>query len=269
MCVPSPVKDSEKHLIRVLLDSFSSNKLGPPNHKAVLHGPFNPYELKCHSLTRISKFRRVWIEKESINSVAISDAPEDLHQRVLVAASLSVNATGSTMLLRETSLLPHIPGLPALLSMLFAPVMELRVDPDGKSYTGALCGLGWSPASGAPILPEHDMELAFDVRFSVEDVVEINILRAAINKLVCDGPNGARHLGPERVSQLQDSVRQKLLGLFCQLKPRARTAPKWPEKPYEWNQVDPKLVMEQAEREGGRGKSPFLYQLHRLIVLSS
>ncbi|CAK6431722.1 unnamed protein product [Pipistrellus nathusii] len=268
-CSPSPTKDSEKHLIRVLLDSFSSNKLGPPNHKVVLHGPFNPYELKCHSLTRISKFRRVWIEKESINSVAISDAPEDLHQRVLVAASLSVNATGSTMLLRETSLLPHIPGLPALLSMLFAPVMELRVDQDGKSYTGALCGLGWSPATGAPILPEHDMELAFDVRFSVEDVVEINILRAAINKLVCDGPNGARHLGPERVAQLQDSVRQKLLGLFCQLKPRARTAPKWPEKPYEWNQVDPKLVMEQAEREGGRGKSPFLYQLHRLIVLSS
>lgn len=34
--------------------------------------------------------------------------------------------TGSTMLLRETSLMPHVPGLPALLSALFAPVMELR-----------------------------------------------------------------------------------------------------------------------------------------------
>lgn len=34
--------------------------------------------------------------------------------------------TGSTMLLRETSLMPPVPGLPALLSMLFAPVMELR-----------------------------------------------------------------------------------------------------------------------------------------------
>lgn len=33
---------------------------------------------------------------------------------------------GSTMLLRETSLMPHIPGLPALLSVLFAPVIELR-----------------------------------------------------------------------------------------------------------------------------------------------
>ncbi|XP_047286866.1 ATP-dependent RNA helicase TDRD9 isoform X8 [Homo sapiens] len=237
--------------------------------KAELHGPFNPYELKCHSLTRISKFRCVWIEKESINSVIISDAPEDLHQRMLVAASLSINATGSTMLLRETSLMPHIPGLPALLSMLFAPVIELRIDQNGKYYTGVLCGLGWNPATGASILPEHDMELAFDVQFSVEDVVEVNILRAAINKLVCDGPNGCKCLGPERVAQLQDIARQKLLGLFCQSKPREKIVPKWHEKPYEWNQVDPKLVMEQADRESSRGKNTFLYQLHKLVVLGT
>uniref|UniRef100_A0A8C0XKQ0 RNA helicase n=1 Tax=Castor canadensis TaxID=51338 RepID=A0A8C0XKQ0_CASCN len=55
--VSSPMKDEEKYLIRVLLESFSSNRLGAPNCKAILHGPFNPYELKCHSLTRISKFR--------------------------------------------------------------------------------------------------------------------------------------------------------------------------------------------------------------------
>lgn len=47
------------------------------------------------------------------------------------------------------------------------------MDRAGKTYTGALCGLGWSPASGTPVLPEHDMELAFDVRLSVEDVVEV------------------------------------------------------------------------------------------------
>ncbi|XP_078303917.1 ATP-dependent RNA helicase TDRD9 isoform X1 [Panthera onca] len=269
MSVPSPVKDDKKYLIRILLESFSSNKLGAPSCKAMLHGPFNPYELKCHSLTRISKFRCVWIEKESINSVVISDAPEDLHQRMLVAASLSVNATGSTMLLRETSLMPHIPGLPALLSVLFAPAMELRVDRDGKNYTGVLCGLGWNPTTGAPILPEHDIELAFDVQFNVEDIIEINILRAAVNKLVCDGPNGSKFLGPERIAQLQDSARQKLLGLFCQSKPRQRIVPTWHEKPYEWNQVDPKLVMEQADRESDRGKNTFLYQLHKLIVLSA
>ncbi|GAB1297823.1 ATP-dependent RNA helicase TDRD9 [Apodemus speciosus] len=320
--VSSPMKDDEKHLIRILLESFASNRLGAPNCKAVLHGPFNPYELKCHSLTRISKFRGalwantsfseffrrrgigvlkavqmprpcadflnalqeacvytdgceeyaeflrcVWIEKESINSVVISDSPADLHQRMLVAASLSVNETGSTMLLRETSLMPHIPGLPALLSMLFAPVMELRVDRDGKCYTGVLCGLGWNSTTEAPILPEHDIELAFDVCFNVEDIVEINILRAAINKLVCDGPNGSKYLGPERIAQLQENARQKLLGLFCRLKPREKMTPQWHEKPYEWNQVDPRLVMEQAEREGGRGKSTALYQLHTPVVL--
>lgn len=42
--------------------------------------------------------------------------------------------------------------------------------------------------------------------------LQVNILRAAINKLVCDGPNGCKCLGPERVAQLQDSARQKLLG---------------------------------------------------------
>ncbi|XP_071069675.1 ATP-dependent RNA helicase TDRD9 isoform X2 [Dasypus novemcinctus] len=269
--VPSPAKDDEKYLIRLLFESFSSNKLGTPNCKAILHGPFNPYELKCHSLTRISKFRCVWIEKESINSVIISDAPEDLHQRMLVAASLSVNATGSTMLLRETSLMPHIPGLPALLSMLFAPVMELRVDQGGKCYTGVLCGLGWNPTTGTAILPEHDIELAFDVQFNVEDIVEINILRATINKLVCDGPNGLKYLGPERIAQLQDNARQKLLGLFCQLKPRERIVPKWHEKPYDWDQVDPELVMDQADREGSRGAraAGALYQLHKLSVLSA
>ncbi|XP_006516383.1 ATP-dependent RNA helicase TDRD9 isoform X4 [Mus musculus] len=266
--VSSPLKDDEKHLLRILLESFASNRLGAPNCKAVLHGPFNPYELKCHSLTRISKFRCVWIEKESINSVVISDSPADLHQRMLVAASLSVNETGSTMLLRETSLMPHIPGLPALLSMLFAPVMELRVDREGKCYTGVLCGLGWNSATEAPILPEHDIELAFDVRLNVEDIVEINILRAAINKLVCDGPNGSKYLGPERIAQLQENARQKLLGLFCRLKPREKITPQWHEKPYEWNQVDPRLIMEQAEPEGSPGKSTSLYQLHTPVVLS-
>ncbi|ELW60906.1 Putative ATP-dependent RNA helicase TDRD9 [Tupaia chinensis] len=152
--------------------------------------------------------------------------------------------------------------------MLFTPVMELRVDGDGKCYTGVLCGLGWNPTTGAPILPEHDIELTFDVQFTAEDIVEINILRAAMNKLVWDGPDGSKHLWPERSAQLQDSAQQKLLGLFCQSKPGEKIVPKWHEKPYEWNQVDPKLVMEQADREGGR-RGGSLYQLHKLTVLSS
>lgn len=51
-----------------------------------------------------------------------------------------------------------------------------RVDQNGKCYTGVLCGLGWNPTTGSPILPEHDIELAFDVQFTVEDIVEVSQL---------------------------------------------------------------------------------------------
>ncbi|EMP32902.1 Putative ATP-dependent RNA helicase TDRD9 [Chelonia mydas] len=197
---PKKTKKEEKHLIEMLLNHFSANKFGAPNCKATLHGPFNPYELKCHSMTQISRF---------------------------------------------------------------------RVDKSGRSFTGVLCGLGWNQSLGTPLLPEHDMELAFDVQFGVDDIVEINILRTAINKLVCDGPNGPRYFGQERIAQLQENAREKLLGLICKSKPRQVIASKWYGKPYDWNQVDSKLIIDQSERENERGKNTFLYQLHKLVVLNT
>uniref|UniRef100_A0A8C8R6E9 ATP-dependent RNA helicase TDRD9 n=1 Tax=Pelusios castaneus TaxID=367368 RepID=A0A8C8R6E9_9SAUR len=266
---PKNPREEEKRLIEMLLNRFSANKFDTSNCKAVLHGPFNPYEMRCHSMTRISRFRCVCIEKESINSVIVNNTPEDSFQKMLVAASVSVNSTGSTILLRETSLMPPIPGLPALLSMLFAPVIELRVDESGKSFTGVLCGLGWNQSLGTPVLPEHDMEMAFDVQLGVDDILEINIIRTAINKLACDGPNCPRYLGQERIAQLQENAREKLLGLICKSKPREVIAPKWYGKPYDWNQVDPKLIIDQSERQNERGKNTFLYQLHKLVVLNT
>nr|XP_025037376.1 ATP-dependent RNA helicase TDRD9 isoform X2 [Pelodiscus sinensis] len=264
---PKKQKQEEKHLIEMLLNHFLANKFGTPNCKAILHGPFNPYELKCHSMTQISRFRCVCIEKESINSVILSNTPEDPFQKMLVAASVSVNATGSTILLRETSLMPSIPGLPALLSMIFAPVIELRVDESGKNFTGVLCGLGWNQTLGTSLLPEHDMELAFDVQFGVSDIVEINILRMAINKLVCDGPSGPRYFEQERIAQLQENAREKLLGLICKSKPREVIAPKWYRKSHDWNQVDSKHIINQSERQNER-ENTFIYQLHKLVVLN-
>ncbi|KAM6069356.1 ATP-dependent RNA helicase TDRD9 isoform 4-T4 [Theristicus caerulescens] len=196
-------REEEKHLIERLLNLFSDNKSGAPTHKVTVFGPFSPYEVKCYSMTRVSQFRSAFIQKESINSVVVHDAPEDPFQQLLVAASLSANATGSTVILEETSLMPPIPGLLALLSMLFAPAIELRVDKSGKYFTGVLCGLGWSQTCGAPLFPENDMELSFDVRFGVEDVSEINILRTAINKLLCEC---AVCSGQERMTQLQENL---------------------------------------------------------------
>ncbi|NWI16508.1 TDRD9 helicase, partial [Crypturellus soui] len=198
----------EKHVIEMLLNKFSVDKLDTATHKVSVHGPFSPYEVKCFSMTRISQFRSAFIRKESINSVVVRDAPEDSFQQMLVAASLSVNASGSSLILEETSLMPPIPGLPALLSMLFAPAIELRVDKSGKYFTGVLCGLGWSQTHGIPLLPENDMELTFDVHFGVDDIAEINILRETINQLVSEC---AVCLNQDRMVQMQENARQKLL----------------------------------------------------------
>lgn len=38
----------------------------------------------------------------------------------------SCSVTGTKIVLQDTSIMPDIPGLPALITMLFSPVMELR-----------------------------------------------------------------------------------------------------------------------------------------------
>ncbi|KAJ7345223.1 hypothetical protein JRQ81_001173, partial [Phrynocephalus forsythii] len=262
-------RKEENRMIETLLESFSANRMSAPNCKATITGPFNPYSLNLSSMTRVSRFRTVMINKESLNSVVVADAPEDAFEHLLVAASISVNSTGSTVLLRETSLLPHIPGLPALLTMLFAPVIELRVDEKRKRYIGVLCGLGWNNTLGMPVFQDHDMELSFDVQIDVDDITQINILRAAINKLVSDGPNGVMHFGQERISQLQSAARQKLLGLICKSKPREIIPPKWYAKPYEWSQVRPGLLIDQSNHKDASRKNVSLYQLHKLVLLNA
>ncbi|MGH0167564.1 UNVERIFIED_CONTAM: hypothetical protein FKN15_071648 [Acipenser sinensis] len=204
-------KEQEKELINRLLEIFSKVNPGSLKSRVPLHGPTSSYKLKFHSMSKISQYRSVIIEKESINSVATNDRPEELHQRLLVAVSVSVNASGSLIVLKETTLLPSIRGLPALVCMLFTPVMELRTDEGRTRFTGALCGLGWNRVTSAPILPEHDIELAFDTQFDVADIAEVNGLRNAINKLVCQGPSGPLHLGRERIAKLQEDAREKLI----------------------------------------------------------
>ncbi|GCB70813.1 hypothetical protein scyTo_0008681 [Scyliorhinus torazame] len=97
-------KEEDWKLIQALVKKFSSSKLGFPISKVHLHGPFNPYETKFHSMTTMSRF---------------------------------------------------------------------RTDRLRKRYIGALCGLGWNPITNAPLLEEHELEVAFDVHFDVNDILEV------------------------------------------------------------------------------------------------
>ncbi|XP_043553464.1 ATP-dependent RNA helicase TDRD9 [Chiloscyllium plagiosum] len=255
-------KEEDWKHIQTLIQKFSSSKLGFPSSTVHLHGPYSPYETKFHSMTTMSRFRNVWIEKESINSVSLNNAPEDTHQRMLIGASVSVNTSGSTIIVRETTLMPNIHGLPTLICLLFAPVVELRTERRRKYYTGALCGLGWNPINNAPLLEEHDLEVVFDVHFDVNDIMEINLLRSTINMLVCDGL--LRSGNHEKIRKLQNEARQRLIDIFTGKKLRESMTPQYCERPYKWNQVDPSLLLNQSREEN----KIVLYQMHSIVLLN-
>ena len=59
----------------------------------------------------------------------------------------------------------------------------------------------------------HELSVQLVRRFSCVFCFgfQSNALRAAINCLVCEGPNGPMHLGPDRISNLQNDCRERLL----------------------------------------------------------
>ncbi|XP_029316166.1 LOW QUALITY PROTEIN: ATP-dependent RNA helicase TDRD9 [Cottoperca gobio] len=261
-------KKEEKELIDKLLAHFSKSRQSHSKTKVHLYGPNSPNKINFHSLSHKIFYKTVCVEGSSINFLALNENPHYKHQRMLVAGTVSVNSTGTRILLRDTSIMPDIPGLPALITMLFTPVMELRTDEERTCYTGALCGLGWNGQTQKGILPEHDIELTFDVKFDVEDITEINALRVSINRLVCEGPNGTMHLEPDRISHLQEDCRERLIRLFTKSPPREGGTQVYFQKPEEWNQVDPALKMDIVEPGGGKTRG-VLFELHPVTLLNS
>ncbi|CAF1219814.1 unnamed protein product [Adineta ricciae] len=74
--------------------------------------------------------------------------------------------------------MPPIHGLPALIAMIFAPTMELRLD-EGQLKTCVLCGLDFNPVTNTSLYLDHDMDIGFDVQISTEDL--INKIRKQMN----------------------------------------------------------------------------------------
>lgn len=119
------------------------------------------------------KLNKICLESNSVNSALLDN---DLNQsrRLLVAQSTS-KSDKNLLTLRNTTFLPNIPGLTALLSLVFAPCVELRCNSRRTYYTGALCGLGpIDNCTNRAIYPEHDMEIQFDIEITTDDIKEVN-----------------------------------------------------------------------------------------------
>ncbi|XP_047994104.1 probable ATP-dependent RNA helicase spindle-E [Leguminivora glycinivorella] len=137
-----------------------------------LKGPFSPLEGKVHNLMYGSRETQVQIESSSINSVLLDTEPQRLYERLLIAGDVGQSEHSNKLTLRHTTLMPNVPGLPAIIALLFCPTAELRRGQCGARYSAALCGLG-AAANGAPLFPEHDLLVNVDADLDTEDVSNV------------------------------------------------------------------------------------------------
>ncbi|XP_064649764.1 ATP-dependent RNA helicase TDRD9-like [Lineus longissimus] len=244
--------------------AMGSSKRG---HKITVQGPNSAYEVSFNGITKVSRLRSVKIERDSINCITIDDEPQDSHDRLMVAAHVGLNPSGNSIIARNTTIMPHIHGLPAILALLFAPCAEIRTDSARTKYIGVLCGLGVDPDSGHPAFPDHEMEITFDVTIDNDDLTMVNGVRTAINMaLGSTGTVSPVDWTPEQIKRIQINTREKLITLIE--KRRESITPQYFPRMYRWNQVPPdEINYHQVDEDLADFET--LLQLHNGVLLKA
>lgn len=167
------------------------------------------------------------------------------------------------MMLRGTTLMPKIRGLSSLLCILFTPTCEVRLSPDKKSFTGALCGLGYDKNTKQPLYNDDDIECTFDIKIGFEEFKMINTVRMAINMIIGseeEAKNWANE--PRHLRNLQQKACNRLLELIS--KERTPVEPKYFHKYGRWCQLkDHEVVILSDDLKFEN----YLYSSHNVAVL--
>ncbi|CAL8138716.1 unnamed protein product [Orchesella dallaii] len=155
-----------------------------PDEFKEIKGPFSPLEIVFKPLCRSLLPKKVFPDRESVNSVTLDQNPDLPLSQVMVAANVSIGSRTGNVLARQTTLMPPIPGLCGLLSMLFCKKLEFRVDSDYQQYTGCITGLGFKNSKS--LYPQHDVEVPFDAVLDSEDISVINTIRHCMSMVLSD-----------------------------------------------------------------------------------
>ncbi|XP_054716874.1 ATP-dependent RNA helicase TDRD9-like [Uloborus diversus] len=242
-----------------LEDATKFSDLKTTNRKVYLHGPSNPLEAKYIGLTSTDTCRCIQVEASSLNNISFNSEPQDPNTTMLVAAHVGVGAETGQLMLRNTTLMPKILGLPSLICLIFAPYAEIRTDKDRKTYTGALCGLGYDSNTGDALYPEHDIEIAFDTEFPLEDICQVNGVRMAFNMLL--GTDGDL---ADYSSRSRAYMHEKLKSNLFQLLEQRRT-PKTPQMfrcEGKWNMIPQEFLLNAEPEDSHRADYISILPLH-------
>ncbi|XP_060805355.1 probable ATP-dependent RNA helicase spindle-E [Amyelois transitella] len=215
------------------------------NSEVVLKGPYTPLETTLHNLMYASREKMVQVEWNSVNSVLLDTDPQEVYERLVVAANVGQNQTSSKLTLRHTTLMPNIPGLPAIIALLFCPVAELRRDAEATRYVSVLCGLG-SGEDATPYFPEHDLLLNIDADLTVEDIGLINHIRHLMDYMMYCGDGQEQPTADDEFRpQVPAVIRKDLMNLL--MKRRKHREPQTVVNAWEWRSVQEEELLEITE----------------------
>lgn len=179
------------------------------------YGPTTPLEVKTVRSTLVEASNEVKISPLSVNSVLLLDDPGNFYGRILVSSQPTTN--GREFILHQTSLMPNVPGIAELLSLLFAPAVSFIRDETMTRYAAIRFGLG-ARDDGSPFFVEHDSILPVNVQISVDDLEEINKLRLALSTILLAQPK-QELLTVEVKSKLMKNIRSLIVNIFSKTRP--------------------------------------------------
>ncbi|XP_050464010.1 probable ATP-dependent RNA helicase spindle-E isoform X2 [Cataglyphis hispanica] len=266
----SPSKSQEPPYKRYMYDKKPYPELPEESEyqslKVKLQGPFSPIETQLIHLVSTGMSKFVSVDTTSVNSVLLDTCLDNPRGFLLVAQTINRSSKNDAhLILRNTTLLPNTPGLASLITLIFTPYMELRRNPLGTYYTGALCGLGYDPSTGKSLFPEHDIQIIFDNEITMNDLRMINRLRHWMN--VAMHFNEDDNIDEETQNELTIKCQNQIKNAFKEIiyKPRKIQEPILTNNFEKWNLYDGSLFLEPA-RETSRKSN--IYRLHKALELN-
>lgn len=223
----------------------------PNNGRQVifLKGPFSPLETKIYSAMRLGGLKTVTVENNSSNSILLDNDPQDTHEKLIVATSMTEAKSNGNLTVRETTIMPNIHGFAPLMALLFCSTMEINRDLTKSRYASILTGLGFDPITNQSLYEEHDMIFCLDTEISQSDLEIINQMRYLINTLFfTKGDQCVPANTEDRVKQLTAKLKELLIKLLE--KNRKSVEVIHNSNDHKWNKMDPNDVIDSADMYG-------------------
>lgn len=258
---PSKILSPEEEFSNKLDENHKPCQIFPPPvakcmHKTTLIGPYSPLEIGLNGIARIHP-ARVTVDQMSVNAVMLDDDIFNFRAKFCVAVDTIGSLPKNQMTIRETTLMPNIPGLPVLLALMFCPNAELRRDETKTRYASLLTGLGFDKARQQPFYGERDTLQTLDFELTNDDIDAINQFRFCMSQMLLTEPDKKLpDLVDEDKIETMKKIRTLLLEILNKVRPVMDITPVSMNE-YDWN-VDQDEAVVRTDPHGARGMFQFI-----------